>query len=152
MVPAWQPKSSRHFHMDMVYSVSSAGRDNKNPNHFNARVYFSTVLVTFWLVFFMCPFSPGGWCQQDMHLYKKTPMEESRRKGHTHPASLLLSPFVKQASLLCFTAPVHQANSFQDFSTTISKAPFQQSILDGFFQCTHIFPQLTSLISKLLYH
>lgn len=34
--PAWQPKSSRHFHMDMVYTVSSAGRYNKKINNFHA--------------------------------------------------------------------------------------------------------------------
>lgn len=59
-------------------------------------------------------------------------MEESRRNVHIPSATLLFSPFIKQAPLFCFTAPVHHTNSFQDFSTTISKARFQHSILDGF--------------------
>lgn len=59
-------------------------------------------------------------------------MEESRRNGHLHSATLLFSPFVKQTPLFCFTAPVHQTNGFQDFSTTISRAQLQHSILDGF--------------------
>lgn len=144
MVLARQPKSSRHFHMDMVYSVSSAGRDNKNPNHFNARVHFSTVLVTLWLVFFMCPFSWGMVPTRHAPLQKKKKKNNGRvQKEWTHPSchSPVVSPFVKQASLLCFTAPVHQANGFQDFSTTISKAPFQHSLLDGFSSAhTHIPP------------
>lgn len=141
MVLARQPKSSRHSIWIWFTQCLQLGGTTK----IQIISMLESTSVLFWLpsgLFSLCALSPEAWCQQDMHLYKKKTSGRVQ-KERTHPSchSPVVSPFVKQASLLCFTAPVHQANGFQDFSTTISKAPFQHSLLDGFSSAhTHIPP------------